>query len=316
MLLHIGNSEKLVTGSELESDPDNPYFKVLWSGLIDVYDVWSEIVNYDPNSFMPEDVQLALEQQWSKVTNKSPNDSLATRYGYRGHIVDESRLTLWLTPQISYKYNFITRQPGFIKEHNYYPISGLGVTTILLTTEEEGYQMVLTHRNNQHDYKPGGIHFIGGYATHRPDDSHPVLDLSRPSPEIIEEVGLGEHEIAQLYAVGILRTNDQDVTELVFLAITPLSAQEVLNRKGDDENTVFCMPLNEPNINKLIHDYAEIWVAGGLGAMLVLGQEFLGMEWYQQKMLSLGELKQDCEKPMTLDQKRNELATLVNELLS
>jgi len=227
-----------------------------------------------------------------------PNDENPSRC-HLAHfeVTDKGTLQVVLDPCISYAEYIGSQSEDFIrsypkKKERPYP---LAVSTALIAYNEKGEECVmLTKRNTTHDYKPLGYHVTGGFMEIRKDRS-PADTAKR---ETAEESGVKPEDVSDedLVCRGIIHNNWSGHADMVFEARTDKKVEQIMNEKGDGENTRLFIPLTASKLREWIIAPTHANVVITSAALALLGKSRFGEKWYEDVMTMLAYRSKDYDQ--------------------
>lgn len=223
-----------------------------------------------------------IEEKWQEVLAGGfkpwPNDTKPSRYRFVGAEVKEGKLVLTLDPTVSYKDAATTRSKDFAERFGEACAPNpVAVTTVLIAKDSAGKEhMLMTLRNESHDFKPGGYHISVGGAMEIKKDANPIDTCLR---EMNEEVGLAANELHGVMCVGVVKHSQQSATEIIFEARTNVPLEEILKRNHDDENTVVAIPTTPSELRRwiVVPTFANVCVTSA--AVLMVGTELVNQQY-------------------------------------
>lgn len=258
---------------------ENPYFRVFAEGIFQVESITTEIV--PSTRKLTENLLSQLDERWRNYEGKKwPNDENPSRFRYEGYEVIDGVIKIKVSPSISYKdsitWSFdLTEQYG--QEAAPLPLM---VGSLIETSDGK---IVISRRNDSHDYKAEGLSGLGGAINikedSRPDGSPDIVHaLGR---EIEEESGVKLYEIKPLLRVITYNPVSGTVT-LDFMSATILSSDQIEKRPHDDENELLFVDINPDTLQNLVLTRTNSFTTEILELLMSMGEQKFGKRWAKE----------------------------------
>lgn len=264
------------------------FFKVLSRELMDLNDIEVSIVEPTGSSLKrSSESEEILDKAWQRRISSGfkpwPNDTKPSRYRLASHEIvrqpdGKTKMRLTLDPCVSYRdFNaseseefrtFINTQGA---EGVHYEPNAVAVSTVIFCKDSGGdMHMLVTIRNEKQDYKPGGFHVsTGGFMQIDPNEKNPITAALRENQE---ESGIAADELSDIAVLGMTYNPQRPHPDLIFVADTTLTVEEIQQRVHDDENQLFFIPAERKKLQQWLLAYAHAAVAPALASIILAGK--------------------------------------------
>lgn len=245
---------------------ENPYFTEFEQGTFKLENINVKVVG-SRRTLLSDNLQQELDQRWDKLPgDKWPGDTAASKFRYEGCEIDDDRITLLVSPTLSYKDNAIwdhslTKECG----DNSAPLP-ISFTELIQTSDNK---LILTRRLKA-DYKRGGLSGVGGFFEIK-KDSNPDGTLNTMHGvhrETHEETRLEETELSGLVLHSIVHNPVSGSVDLVFSGNTQLTFADVKARKNDGENNLEFIDLDSDVLQNLVLTKTNAFTVGVLSLLI------------------------------------------------
>ncbi|NOY79255.1 MAG: hypothetical protein GXO76_15490 [Calditrichaeota bacterium] len=234
-------------------------------------------VNWQPEPVQKPAALLRAEKAfWHELLEKHPaahlfNGPLAELESFR---IEESRLFLNLRPSDyrAFMYSNFHRQEILHDYARQFVNQGLGISAVVRTGDGT---IVLMKRSEQVGEYPGMLDVFGG---HIEPGRHTVNGLPDPClgirEELREELGLSSKDIRDLRVIGMIRNAETTKPELVFLADSSLSVEDLrekAKRAADAGEYDSLVPVADTRgiLQNYLAENADHFSPSGLGSLWV-----------------------------------------------
>jgi len=256
-------------------DPLNIYFDII---LIRKYKRSDLQINWHENFTKLSQERKQIEDQfWESYIKKNPNSQIfnGTLCQLTNYNFSSSRIVLILAP-IKYKTHFLYMKKGkLVSENSHFPQMGLGVSTVVLTTDD---QILFMKRSQEIAANPGQFDVFGGHIDPERHESLQGGDGLLPDPfvaistELKEELNLKSEQITDLIGLGLITNKITGQYELIFQCTTNYSTDEIINqaKKAQDKaeySHIIRIPNNLEKIYLICLKYASDFSPSGLASL-------------------------------------------------
>ncbi len=239
-------------------------------------------------------IAAAKAERTARGIKPWPNDAKPSRFHFAGaeYQTKTGVLVVHVEPCVSYDDHAAGTTKEFFDRYGRAYLPNALATTVIL---ESGGHILVSHRKKA-DYKKEGLHFsIGGFIEikHEPDGD-PVHAVKR---ELFEETGISPEEIVDLTCIGIAWDPWQNKPDILFSARTATPTPELRRAKTDKENINYWMPFSKESTAKLMRGSMHSAVPMGMAALLYLGRERFGTEWFNDRVREIAEAGEGYDNP-------------------
>jgi len=261
----------------MNPSPKNSYqsiFRLLWMGNRSCATI---DVNWQPEPVQkPAALQRAEKSFWNELLKKHPtanlfNGELAELESFR---IEGNRLflNLRLSDYRAFMYSNFNRGKILKNYGEAFVNQGLGISAVVRTGDGK---IVLMKRSEQVGEYPGKLDVFGG---HIEPGRHMVNGVPDPCQgireELREELGLFSNDIRDLRIIGMIRNAETTKPELVFLAESSLSLEDVWEKArhatdaGEYDSLVTVTDTRE-TLGKYLEENTTCFSPSGLGSLWV-----------------------------------------------
>lgn len=264
---------------------ETSFFNVLVEGKFNPEKISVELVNGTRES--SEESQVYIDSEWKSFPGKKwPNDTEPSRYRFEEVVEKNGQIILRLDPSVSYKDSLGTRSSEFREKFGEEYQARDIATSILVQTSDN--MLILTRRNETHDYKPNGLHVsAGGFVTFKDEQNGNLNPLTPVYRELHEEVGLEKEELLGVTFLGIVDNPHESHPDLIFEAKTHLSSEQIVDRERDEENEVIFINDKAAEVKDWILGLSHSYVTVGAALLILHGKERFGDHWYEEVIVGL-----------------------------
>ncbi len=259
----------------LEKNADLP-FSVLAEGPFNPKDIWVSPTNKTIKH--SSELDDYIENNWQNYIKDKPTKAFNNSMLLFTDAFSLGRYLILETGLTDFKERVATQKKEILQKYGMEAVSvTLGVGVLSITADNK---VVVAQRLTYHPRKKGGLHNIGGIVDQKKDITSGSPDLIKAlAREMEEETGIINEEFQLTSCLGLIQSTETYACDLLFLAKTFLTAEEIKMRKNDQELALRFIPNTPEDIGYTLLRNLKTASGPCIALLYLYGKQTFGKDW-------------------------------------